>query len=222
MIQGIEPFKVKDCALIAVSTSKRAQNLRELRDGIASVHSESIYYHFLGALLRPRTTDPQLGNDFALWTSDCLGDEEMAEDLASIDPTETCNAEALRKKLIEVIEKRLAESRGNPSAGTNHKFHFVRSQVVVFDTQREAITPQALPRLLPKFSPGTMFYHFIDARWRNPESVDDFQPWIERFGNHYSGLIRELASVQPYFVDLEELRDQLTTKVTHYFAEKGV
>jgi hypothetical protein len=43
-----EPSAVKDCALIALGTGERAQNLRELRDRLQTTHSACIYHHFLG------------------------------------------------------------------------------------------------------------------------------------------------------------------------------
>ena len=49
-----EPFIVKDCALIAIATGIRAQNLRELRDRLRDIDLNCVYYHFWGGLLRPR------------------------------------------------------------------------------------------------------------------------------------------------------------------------
>lgn len=43
-----EPFAVKDCALIAIGTGERAQNLRELRDRLLTTHPACIYHHFWG------------------------------------------------------------------------------------------------------------------------------------------------------------------------------
>ena len=36
----VEPFVIKDCALIAISTGKHAQNLRELRDRLEAAIGE--------------------------------------------------------------------------------------------------------------------------------------------------------------------------------------
>ena len=54
-----DPFAVKDCALIAISTGTHAQNLRELRDRLETVHPGCIYYHFWGGLLRPQFDEPE-------------------------------------------------------------------------------------------------------------------------------------------------------------------
>jgi hypothetical protein len=49
-----EPFLVKDCALIAIATGVRAHSLKELRDRLLTITSDSIYLHFWGDLLEPR------------------------------------------------------------------------------------------------------------------------------------------------------------------------
>jgi hypothetical protein len=220
MINEIEPFEVKDCSLISVSTDKKAGDLRELREGVSSVHPESIYNHFWGSLLRQRSNPPGLGNDFAVWAREGLGDTILSERLALIDPSEFSDAESIRAKLVEVIDEHRTEDNKNPQADL--QFHFLRSRIVVFDTPSEALTPQELPTLLPEVSLGTVFYHFIDARWRNPDGVDDFRNWISRFGSHYLSLVRQLASIDSYFVDLGQLKDQLASTVTTYFAKRGV
>ena len=71
-----EPFAIKDCALVSIATGRRAQNLRELRDNIVTIHPGSIYYHFWGVLLRPSFDDPEYNNDFAVWVRHALNDEK--------------------------------------------------------------------------------------------------------------------------------------------------
>jgi len=68
----IDPFAVKDCALIAIATGERAHNLRELRDRLETTRPGCIYHHFWGGLLRPSFDDPEYQNDFAVSTIDFL------------------------------------------------------------------------------------------------------------------------------------------------------
>jgi hypothetical protein len=50
--QPIDPFGVTDCALIALATGERAQNLRELLDRLVRTRDDGvIYYPFWGGLL---------------------------------------------------------------------------------------------------------------------------------------------------------------------------
>ncbi|MBN2762670.1 MAG: hypothetical protein JXR41_06240, partial [Bacteroidales bacterium] len=63
-----------DCALIAIATGEKAQNLRELGDKLRHIHPGCIHYHFWGNLLRPQFDDPEYQNDFAVWASHSLHD----------------------------------------------------------------------------------------------------------------------------------------------------
>lgn len=212
------PFAIKDCALLAVATGKRAENLRELRDVLTSVHSASIYHHFWGGLLRPGFDDPQFNNDFAAWCHYALNDDILAERLAMIDPTDFEDLEFLRRELVEAIEDRLDEMERPRWAKPDRQFYFMRSQIVVFDTRRSIVDPRDLAAAIQEMSVGSVFYHFIDARRRHPVGVDDFRAWLEAFGDTYVELCADLAAVDPYSLNLNELRQQLLAVFEHYFA----
>lgn len=212
------PFALKDCALVALATGRRAQNLRELRDHLVTVDSASIYYHFWGCLLRPRFDDPEYNNDFAVWIRHGLNDLVLAERLAVVDPTQYEEIEDLREDLVDLIEERLDEIEWPTWAKMDNQFHFLRSQIVVFDTNVRIDNPEGLPDTVNKMSAGSVFYHFIDARRRNADKVDDFRAWLAGENHGYAGLVSALAEVDPYFFSLVELRRRLLEVFTGYFA----
>jgi hypothetical protein len=214
---AFEPFAIKDCALVAIATGKRAQNLRELRDSLTVIHSGSIYYHFWGGLLRPRFDDPEYNNDFAVWALHGLHDHPLAERLAVIDPTDYGDMEELRQELIDVVEERLDESEWVAWSKSDNQFHFIRSQIVVFDTNKRILGPEELVDAVAKMSVSSVFYHFIDARRRSDDRVDDFRAWLTGFGDTYSALYANLSAIDPYFISLTELRDRLTSMLAAYF-----
>jgi hypothetical protein len=216
------PFAVKDCALVAIATGKKAQNLSELRDNLQTIAPGSIYYHFWGRLLRPRFDIPQYLNDFATWSHYSLHDDPLAERLAILDPTEFENLEMLRVELVEIIEQRLDEVEWPPWAKPDRQFHFIRSQIVVFDTQLVVENPEDLVDIVPRLSLGSIYYHFIDARRRTEESKDDFHAWLAGFGSTYADLCRRLASADPYFVALSDLRRYLAELLGDYFGRQPV
>ena len=217
----MEAFEVKDCALIAIATGERAQNLRELRDRLATTDPGCIYYHFWGRLLRARFEDPEYQNDFAAWTWRDLHDERLAERLAIIDPTDFGGMEELRRELIDVIEERLDESDFVPWARMNREFFFVRSQIVVFDTHIQIKSLEELSERISMLSRGSIFYHFIDARRRTDSGRDDFSEWLVNFGPGCAEVSREIAGIDPYFNTLSELRNQLAA-VLKVHARAGV
>lgn len=212
-------FTVKDCALIAIATGSRATTLKELRDLLGRVDVDSIYYHFWGGLLQPRFEEREYNNDFAAWSWYHLHDAVLAERLAVIDPTEFMSLEALRQELIDIMEERIDEKGFLPWLPATAPFEFIRSQIVVFDTQKRAATPRELVDILEHISPSTIFYHFIDARRRLDHHGDDFSFWLSGFGEDYNELCRRLNAIDPYFGSLTELKKKLTTLFRDYFQE---
>lgn len=211
------PFFVKDCTLAAIATGRRAQNLRELHDHLQGVHPGSIYYHFWGGLLRPRFDDPEYNNDFAVWAHQGLHDQVLAERLAVIDPACYTNLEDLRREVLEVIEERLDEVELIPWARADQQFHFMRSMIVVFDTRVRLEDPRELVHAVARMSPSSVFYHFIDARRRTPDNLDDFRTWLLGFGETYWDLCEALGNIDPYFTSLTELRQRLVHLFVSFF-----
>lgn len=202
-------FAVKDCALIAIATGKRAYSLKELRDTLLTINADSIYYHFWGGLIQPRFEEREFNNDFASWARHGLHDGTLAERLAVVDPTEFGDLEALRQELVELVEERLDERELLRWLPATQSFEFIRSQIVVFDTHLRVANPEALAERLPHLSTTSIFYHFIDARQRFPEGIDDFRFWLTAFGNEFDGLALRLAELDPYFTSMTELRRNL-------------
>jgi hypothetical protein len=202
-------FAVKDCALAIIATGRRAQTLREMRDLLRDIHPGSVYHHFWGTLLRPQFADREFNNDFATWCHHSLHDNRAAERLAVIDPVDYMDLEGLRQEVIDVIDERLDETELMLFARADQQFHFARSAIVVFDTHRRITDPTELVHLLPELSIGSVFYHFIDSRRRDPVGVDDFRAWLLGLGPGYEELCAVIAEVEPYFESLFVLRDRL-------------
>lgn len=212
-----KPFVVKDCALIAIATGEKAQNLRELRDRIKTIGPGSIYYHFWGGRLRPGFDDPEYNNDFASWGRHALHDGKIAERLGAIDPREFASIEDLRQEIIEVIEERLDESEMVPWSKADEQFNFMTSHIVVFTTKKSMTDPKELSSAIPNMSVGSIFYHFIDAMRRTPDNVDDFREWLSGFDGKYSELCEQIAKLDPYFLTLSQLREHLSQIFKSYF-----
>jgi len=208
--ESITPFKVKDCALIALATGKRARTLKGVRDYLENIDPESIYYHFWGSLLRPRFEDPEYHNDFAGWAAHGLNDKTAAERLGIVDPMEYESVEDLRAELIDIIDERIDELEMLPAATRDKQFEFINSSIVVFATRRVLKKPEDLGEVISNLSPGSIFYHFIDARRRTSKSQDDFTAWLENFDGSYQAVIDGLAEIDPYFGSLTTLRDDLS------------
>ena len=202
-------FAVRDCALIAIATGERAETLKELRDTLVRIDRASVFHHVWGGLLGARFGEREYHNDFAGWARHGLHDRKLAERLAMVDPTTSADLDDLRRDLVEIIEDRLDESEALPWVRATQRFHFIRSQIVVFDTRIRCRTPEEMAERIPILSPSSLFYHFIDARRRSLDGSDDLRSWLASFGPRVEGLRRALAELDPYFVSLVELRDEV-------------
>ena len=140
------------------------------------------------------------------------------ERLGVIDPTDFPALEALRQEVVDVIEERLDEGELVPWSRADQQFHFLRSQIVVFDTGTRVRKPNRLADIIPRMSAGSVFYHFIDARRRTDYNLDDFRAWLWGFGDEYAPLIEKIAAQDPYFSTIAELRVNLSKLFKDYFS----
>ncbi len=210
-------FAIKDCALAAIATGRRAQNLKELRDELEWTDAACIYYHFWANLLRPTFDDPRFNNGFANWVFQALHNQALAERLSVIDPMEFDDPDDLRRELVEVIEEELDRSELLPWTSREQQFHFIRSQIVVFDTRKVIHDPRELRNAVTAMTASSVFYHFVDARRRTPNSVDDFSTWLTDLQDEkYRPLCTRLAGIDPFFTTLVELRQELTEVFDEY------
>lgn len=204
-----EPFRVKDCALLSLATGVRAQNLKELRDGLLSVPESSLYHHLWGRLLRPRFDEPEYNNDFATWAHRALHDKGLAERLSMVIPADFGDLDQVRQEVVEIVEQRLDESEWSSWARADAQFHFLQARMVIFDTGISVGSPEELAGVLPGLPTGSVYYHFIDARRRTEERTDDFCAWLAGWGGSCKGVVEELSGFDPYFSSLQEIRREL-------------
>ena len=214
-------FRILDCALVAIATGVKAQTLRELRDKLKTAHPGCLFYHFWGGLLNPHFDDPEFQNDFAVWASRSLHDAKVSEKFAVIDPYGFENIEDVRQELIEVIEERLSETEFVPWARNGQEFHFIRSQMVVFDTGVTYTEPQEMLNAIPNMSLGSIFYHFIDARRRTTERKNDLSLWLAAFGDTYQELIEALDNIDPFFLSLTRMRREISNALNKHLKKEA-
>ena len=208
-VSAPEPFRFRDCSLTIVSLGRSARNLRELRSELAAVPTGCIAHHFYDALLRPSFDDREYRNDFAAWTRRMLRDAPLAERLSVVDPLDCADFEDVRDRLIEIVEERLAEDVRQSEVPEGMEFRFLRSQQVFFDTGARATTIRELREILPKTTTGSVFYHFVNARFRSPDKRDDYSTWLLRFGEEGRRLAERLAGVDFQLWSLPETRSRI-------------
>jgi len=210
-------FFVKNCSLAATAIGEQASSLFELREKLATIDESCIYFHFWGARMNSQFTHTQHHNDFASWAYHRLHDHILAEKLSVIDPTEFDTLEALRQELLETIERRLDDYDIVLSTKKEDRFHFIRSIIIIFESALIISQPEDLSKVIETLSPGSIFYHFIDARSRTSEKIDDFSFWLKMFGSKYDVLIENIQAIDSYFLSLRQLKDELMRAINNYF-----
>lgn len=213
------PFQFRDSALVTLATGVSALNLREFRDAVSRIPDSSLYHHFWGRLLQSRFDEPEYNNDFAAWAYWGMHDKPLAEMLAVIDPTDFDEMADLRREVIETVETRMDESELAPWRQADQAFYFVRSQLVVMSADLVITEAHQLADVVGQLSHGSVFYHFIDARNRTDDRIDDFSSWLLGFGARYEDLVQSILAIDPYFSSLKKLRLDLANLFETYFEE---
>ncbi|OAQ21509.1 DUF5752 family protein [Thermosulfurimonas dismutans] len=210
---------VKDCALVSISTGEKAYTLAELAERLKKADPACIYHHFWSRHLRPSFDHPEFHNDFAAWVHQEIRDRVLAERLNLIAPNEYRDIEVLRETLLVYIQERIFEDEYLGWRKADNPFYFVKSQLVIFDTGLRIEWPYQIADALESFSPGSIFFHFIDARRRHPQGLDDFRDWISKFPSEYKPLEDLIARVDPFFLSLYEIRDFLVRHIRAFCAK---
>ena len=97
-----EAFHFIKSLSFVVPTDYYAKDLGEFVDVLKNITIDSIYFHIFEARLRLHKRT----NDFSYWIEDSLGDKELADKLAKLDPY-TQTLEDLRKSIIRIVQKRI-------------------------------------------------------------------------------------------------------------------
>lgn len=212
----MEPFLIKDCALAVISTGISAASIIEFKAAIAHIPASSLYYHFWNRLFWNFFIYPEFHNDFADWAYRYLHDPVLSERLGIINPTEYSNTENLRNDVLEIFEQRIDEMEAIQWSIRENKFHFLRSEIIIFETDKKMTHPSELKTVFPTMSLSSIFYHFIDARIRTFNGKDDFSSWLEE-GREYGELLNKIQHIDPYFLPLAEQKQKLIDIFHGYF-----
>lgn len=212
------PFVVKDCVLVSVSTGEKAYTLAELAEKLKHIEPACIYHHFWARHLRPSFDHPEFHNDFAAWVHQDLRDRILAERLNLITPHEYSSIEDLREALILHLQERIFEDEHLGWRKAENPFYFVKSQLIIFDTGIRLTWPQEIAEILEILSPGSVFYHFIDARRRHPQGLDDFREWLRKFPPEFRPLYDLISRIDPFFLSLYEIKDFLIRHIQIFCA----
>ena len=203
-----EPFVFYTERRLVALTGLRARNLTELLGFLRGGPGSSIFYHTHHMYLSHHFETPMFSNDFALWVSEALQEEEMGEKLAAIDLLSFTSVRQLREAIISTIESDLAENgRRLRECPPGDEFHFCRSKSFMMPTGLVARDPNEFFALLPRVSNVSLFFHFFEARLRLERPTNDFSQWLAWRGEER--LAKAVDELDPYIMTLDELRNRI-------------
>ncbi len=210
MAEKIEPFEFRQCVSILVSTGKKAKDLHELRNMIATISDESIFHHTYQYFLKGHILE--YTNDFAHWAGESLEERALAEHLSNIDPYEFKDIKDLREKIILVIDEYLKNFPEPRMAASGDEFFFNETITIVFPVGIRAKNLAEFLAAIKFIDTGCIYYHFYEARMRLGGGIDDFSRWIED-AFEKKELANKIRGIDPFMHNIEEIRGHLLEAV---------
>jgi len=161
-------------------TGISAVNIEELLKCIKSIDGSSIYHHTHRFLQQHEYLNPEPANDFAYWVGEALGENRLAEALASIDTVSFKSIRALREELSNVISDYVESSKNRQlrAAMPGMEFNFVKSVSFVFPTGYIASSVAEFADCLQKITSDSLYFHMFEARLRLDKQENDFSLWL--------------------------------------------
>jgi hypothetical protein len=105
-VESGEAFHFQQSYIVEVELGPPATNLREFRDGLATVDASAIYFHMVEA----RARLGRRAGDFAEWIRASLGLTELAERIERIDSYMT-SLERVRARVLSLVDAELERAQ---------------------------------------------------------------------------------------------------------------
>ncbi len=202
------PFEFYKAVYQTELTGKRAGSLFELAEVVRTIDGMSIFHHMFHSLIDAHLAPSEFSNDFAFWIADALKDEALAERLANISMTDADNVDALREKVLEVLD----DITGDLTAPSGLEFHFMKSTLVAFPIGRAARNFEEFKQGIESLDPKSIFYHLYVSKIVEEKRENDFSAWLRCVGE--SDLADCYSTLEPSDCrDLSELKGRLISKL---------
>ena len=204
------PFEFRQCVSILRSTGRKAVNLRQLREIIATVGDDSVFHHTFQYFLKEHILE--YTNDFAQWVGESLEDRALAEQLSNIDPYACGSISEVRAALVSVVDSYLERLPEPRRVLPGDEFFFNETVTFVFPVGLGAKNLAEFLIALKFVDNGCIYYHFYEARTRVAGGVDDFSRWIED-ALLKSELAEKVRAIDPFMHTTEEIRSHISEMI---------
>lgn len=206
MEDAIEPFEFKQTVSILKSAGKRANSIHSLRDLISRVSDESIFHHMSQYFLKEHI----LGytNDFAQWAGESLEERALAERLSNVDPYAFKTIAHTRKEVMRVIDDYLSEFPEPRCVLSGDEFYFNETITLIFPVGIKVKNLADFLMALRQIDPGSIYFHFYEARIRLGKGIDDFSRWFKNSLNRKT-LVKRIKTIDPFMHNIDGIREHI-------------
>lgn len=197
------PFLFKQCVVISKATGERAGTLKDLRERIALASDESLFHHTYQYFLKGHLQE--FTNRFAEWVGESIEERALAERLSNLDPYEFDTIDELREELIRLITEFLDQNPEPRPALPGDEFYFNETITLVFDAGMKARNLAEFMIALRYLEPGSIYFHFYEARNRGDRRTNDFSEWVATsLGKEHLAI--QISGIDPFMYDIEGIR----------------
>src|SRR5579863_8982208 len=203
-----KPFYFNTSAHLLRIGRERATNLVELLQALRTCSEDSVFQHTFRTLEEHHFIREGFSNDFAHWAFSACNEPGLADRLASVDVREFTSVEAVRERILYLVD---AYIRSNSRAGervAREPFYFCSSETVVLPTPFVSHTVPEFIDGLARVSVHSIHHHFIEARLRLKLTSNDFSLWLEEEADLKKAAHR-LNSIDIYTATMEDVRRQI-------------
>ncbi len=202
------PFRFSTEQRLVELTGLSARNLSDLSAILHTVSGSSVFYHTHHGFLSHHFEKPIVYSDFAVWVSEALQEDGLAERLAAIDLLAFTTIRDLRESILGMVEDHIRTSKGQlRECPPGDELHFCKSKSFIMPTGIVAQDPVDFFAKLPGITTTSLYFHFLEARLRLGRTTNDFSHWLASQGQ--TKLAAEIDQLDPYTRTLDELKEEL-------------
>jgi len=197
-----EGFKFCKMVYITELTGQNAYSVPEFIKIIKNIDEMSIFHHIFHNYIEDSFNFSEYTNDFSIWASKALKDEDLAERLAAVSIDDLKDIEDIRKRILEVVET--AKPSYVPEGG---EFNFMKCTIGKFATGEIANNLEEFINGIEKLDARTIFYHAYLSKIIEGKMENDFSSWLRSQG--LVELAETISRIEPRVQDLAMLKANL-------------
>ena len=203
-----QPFVFDTELRLVMLTGLKVRTVADLRRTLSRVPGSSIFFHTHHEYLAHNFQKPVYYNDFAVWVSQTLREEALAEKLAAIDLLAFTTIRGFREAILKTLDDYTAVNGDvTQESRPDEAFHFCRSKSFILPTGIVANDVPEFFAKLPLITDASLYFHFFEARLRLGRRTSDFSRWLRE--RDRGDLADAINGLNQYIRTLDELKQDI-------------